>query len=84
MGTQVNFVGLMNKLDLKKCSQNGICLLYKGPTVISKYTCTPLFIAALLYLHPIVHYSSIYKNQDMAAAQISTDKWMNKEDVVHV
>ena len=84
MGTQANFVDLMNKLDLKMCSQNGICLLYRGLTVILKYTCTLLFIAAQLYLYLIVHYNTIYNNQDMEATQISTDRWMNKEDVVHI
>ena len=84
MGTQANFVGLMNKLDLKMCSQNGICLLYRELTVILKYACTLLFIAAQLYLHLIVHYNTIYNNQDMEVTQISTDRWMNKEDVVHI
>ena len=35
-------------------------------------------------MHPNVHCSTIYNSQDMEATQVSTNRWMDKEDVVHV
>ena len=35
------------------------------------------------YTHPSVRCSPIYDSQDMEAALMSTDRWMDKEDVVH-
>ena len=35
------------------------------------------------YMLPYVYSSIIYNSQTMQAAQVSTDRWMNKEDVVH-
>ena len=34
------------------------------------------------YVHPYVYSSIIYNCQDMEAAQVSTNWWMDKEDVV--
>ena len=36
------------------------------------------------YMHPNVHNSTIYNSQDMEATQVSTDRWMDKEDVAHI
>ena len=36
------------------------------------------------YMHPNVHCSTIYNNQDMEATLISINRGMDKEDVVHV
>ena len=35
------------------------------------------------YMHPYVYCNIIYNKQSMEAAQVSTDRWMDKEDVVH-
>ena len=34
-------------------------------------------------MHPNVHYSTIYNRQDMEATEMSTDRGMDKEDVIH-
>ena len=34
-------------------------------------------------MHPNVQYSTIYNRQDMEATEMSTYRWMDKEDVVH-
>ena len=34
-------------------------------------------------MHPNVHCSTIYNNQDMEATSMSVDRQMNKEDVVY-
>ena len=33
-------------------------------------------------MHPNVHSITIYNNQDMKPTEVSTDRWMDKEDVV--
>ena len=35
-------------------------------------------------MHPSVYSSIIYHSQDMEAVQVSTDWWMDKEDVVYI
>ena len=35
-------------------------------------------------MHLNARRSTLYNNQDMEATQMSTDRWMNKEDVVHI
>ena len=35
-------------------------------------------------MHPNVHCSTIYNSQDMEATLMSIDRWMDKEDVVHI
>ena len=35
-------------------------------------------------MHPNVHYSSIYNNQDMEATKMSIKRGMDKEDVVRI
>ena len=35
------------------------------------------------HMHPSVHCSTIYNNQDMKATYTSTNRWMDKEAVVH-
>ena len=35
-------------------------------------------------MHPSVHWSTIYNSQDLEAKQMSTDRWMDKEDVVYM
>ena len=35
-------------------------------------------------MHPNVQCSTIYNDQDMEATQMSTDRGMNKENVVHI
>ena len=35
------------------------------------------------YLHPSVHFNTVYSSQDMKATDMSTDRWMGKEDVAH-
>ena len=34
-------------------------------------------------MHTYVHTSSVHNNQDMETSSMSTDRWMDKEDVVH-
>ena len=34
-------------------------------------------------MHPSVHRSMIYNSQYMEATQVSTERWMDKEDVVY-
>ena len=36
------------------------------------------------YVHPNVHWGTIYNSQDMEATWMSFDRWMDKEDVVHI
>ena len=36
-----------------------------------------------LYMYPNVHSSTIYNSQDMEETWMSTDRWMDKEDVVY-
>ena len=36
------------------------------------------------YMHPNVHWSTIYKSQDMEATEMSITRGMDKEDVVHI
>ena len=36
------------------------------------------------YVHPDVHSSVIYHNQTMEIAQVSMDRWMDKEDVEYI
>ena len=36
------------------------------------------------YLHPNVHCSTVYNSQDMEATYMSTNRGMDKEDVVHI
>ena len=36
------------------------------------------------YMHPKVHWSTIYNSQDMEATWVSTDRGMDKENVVHI
>jgi len=36
------------------------------------------------YMPLYVHYHSVYNNQDMKAIYMSTDRWMHKEDMVHI
>ena len=35
-------------------------------------------------MHPNIHCSAIYNSQDMEATEMSTDRWMDKKDVVHI
>ena len=35
-------------------------------------------------MHPNVQSSTIYYSQDMATTLVSTNRWMDKEDVVHI
>ena len=35
-------------------------------------------------MHPNVQSSTIYYSQDMATTLMSTSRWMDKEDVVHI
>ena len=35
-------------------------------------------------MHHKVHCSIIYNSRDMEATQVSTDRWMDKEDVAHI
>ena len=35
------------------------------------------------YMHPYVHYSIIYNSQDLEAAQVPINRWVDKKDVVH-
>ena len=35
-------------------------------------------------MHPNVHCSTVYNSQDMEATQTSTDRGMDKDDVVHI
>ena len=35
-------------------------------------------------MHPSVHYSTIYNSQLLAATKMLTDRWKDKEDVIHV
>ena len=35
------------------------------------------------YMHPHVHCSIIYNNQDTEATYMSTDGWMDKEDMAY-
>ena len=37
-----------------------------------------------VYMYPSVHCSTIYNSQDMEATLMSTERWMGKEDVVHM
>ena len=37
-----------------------------------------------IYMHPDVHCSTIYSSQDMEATEMSIDRVMDKEDVVHL
>ena len=34
-------------------------------------------------MHPYVHDSIIYNNQDMETTSMSNDRWMDKEDVMY-
>ena len=36
------------------------------------------------HMHLCVHCSTVYKNQDMGATWLSIDRWVDKEDVVHI
>ena len=36
------------------------------------------------YLHPSDHWNTVYNSQDMEAPQMSIDRWMDKEDVMHI
>ena len=36
------------------------------------------------YMHPNVHSSTIYSSQDIEAIQMSIDRGMDKEDVIHL
>ena len=36
------------------------------------------------HLHPYVHSSTIHNSQDIEATELFTDRYMDKEDVVHV
>ena len=35
-------------------------------------------------MHPKVHRSTIYNNQDMEATSMSVNRWLDTEDVVHI
>ena len=35
-------------------------------------------------MHPYVHSSTIHSNQDMETTEMSIDRWIDKEDVVHI
>ena len=35
-------------------------------------------------MHPYVHCNIIYNSENIEAAYMRIDRWMNKEDVVHV
>ena len=35
-------------------------------------------------MHRTVHCSTIYNSQDMKATQMCTNRWMDKEDVLHI
>ena len=36
------------------------------------------------YMYLIVNYRAIYNSPDMEATQMSTDRWVDKEEVVHI
>ena len=36
------------------------------------------------YMHPNIHCSAVYISQDMEATYMSINRWMHKEDVVHI
>ena len=36
------------------------------------------------YMHSYVHRSTIHNSQDMETTQMTIDRWMDKEDVVHI
>ena len=35
-------------------------------------------------MHPNVHYRTIYNSEGMEATLMSIDRWMDKENVVHI
>ena len=35
-------------------------------------------------MYPSVHHGTTYNSQDMEATSMSMDRWMDKEDVVHI
>ena len=35
-------------------------------------------------MHPNVHCSTVDNNQDMETTYMTIDRWMNKEDMVHI
>ena len=35
-------------------------------------------------MHPSIHRSTVYNSQDMEATQLSTNRGLDKEDVVHI
>ena len=35
-------------------------------------------------MHPYVHSSTIHNSQNMETTQASVNRWMDKEDVVHI
>ena len=67
-------------------------LNYQGSPELSYDSATPLLsiypgkssVSSKRYMHLNVHCSAVYNSQDMEAAYISTDRRMDKEDVVHV
>ena len=61
----------------------------KNRTTIQSSNSTPGYISrknentnSKRYMHPNVHSSTIFSSQDMEAIQVSTDRQMDKEDVV--
>ena len=38
----------------------------------------------VIWLYHSVHSSTVYNSQDMEATSMFTDRWMDKEDVVHI
>ena len=62
----------------------------KSRTIMWQSTSTPGYICkknkntnSKKYMHPNVHGSIIYSCQDLEAAQVSINRWMDKDNVVY-
>ena len=82
-GIQVGAVTVESSMEVPQEHKNGSAFWPSDPTSgnISEGTQNT---NSKEYVHPYVNCSVIYNHQDMEAAQVSINRWVDKKAVVHL
>ena len=79
-GMYIGAATVENSMELPQKTKNRVAIWFSNPT--------PGHISgensnSKRYIHSYVHSSTVYNSQNMEAISVSTERWVNKEDVVH-
>ena len=85
VGMQIGITTMENSMVVPQKTKNRIAIWSNNPT--PGYVCIFIFTHTHIYkqfkkIH--VHNRTIYNSQDMETTWMSMDRWMDKEDVVHI